>query len=152
MNQRGGCIGEFLKLGFVAVVIIIVGIAVLAMIGRSSIKENEGVDLLITAKRWARHNLADRDAEVTGVTSAHTLGGKQYCAMSVRGKNVFGGPVANVFILELLGNNISVGYRPKEFRALLNQTKSKLQNGDAAKLERDYRAMCYQFGISPVDP
>jgi hypothetical protein len=107
-------------------------------------------DLELEARSWVRSHLADPDAEVTRVTEPYSLGGHQYFAASVREKNVFDGPISNVFFLEVGGRELP-GYRPEEMRALVDSTKVKLSAQDAANLESDYRAMCASFGVSPRD-
>lgn len=111
--------------------------------------ERAVMDRELAARKWVRENLADRDAEVTGITAEGSLRGERYFAAQVRGKNAFGGPVANVFVFHYFGSNQALGYRPEQMRLFIDGTKRKLQDADALKLEADYRAMCRAFGVDP---
>lgn len=128
-------------------VVVVVLFVVFLLVGNQRRSGNPELDAMIEARKWVRHNLADSEAEVTGLTEEHVLRGQKYRGFVVRGKNGFGGPVANVFILHLDGSSEPYAYRPEELRAVIEQTMKKLKTEDQQRLELEYRAMLRAFGI-----
>lgn len=59
---------------------------------------SKAIDLQFDVKRWVRTELADKDAELMGMSEPVLVKGQYYRAVRLRGKNAFGGPVVNDFI------------------------------------------------------
>ncbi len=102
-----------------------------------------------SAKRWARSNLADRDAEVVGMGEPHKHQGEIHRVIRIRGKNAFGGPVINDFIAHVSERgDIIFMWRPKEFfevqRMRIRKSKPEAQAGESAALERFAAALGFR--------
>ncbi len=75
------------------------------------------INTKVALESWARHSFADKDAEVISIGNSLPWESGVLRILSVRGKNAFGGPVVNEYVVSLNENQSSVisGWRPKEW-------------------------------------
>ena len=101
-------------------------VLIFAALGAASPGSRE-IDLQVSGQQWARHHLADKDAEIMGFGPIISEGQDQFRVMRVRGKNRFGGPVINDFIATLgAGGKVIWAENAKDFRLV-----KKSQMGEA---------------------
>jgi len=87
-------------------------------------------DLISDVKRWVRTELADKDAEVMGMSEPALVKGQYYRLVRLRGKNAFGGPVLNDFVSSSSeAESISWMESLKEFRKTAKYDKDLGEDG-----------------------
>ena len=96
-KSRAGTYGCLTAVG--CVVILLVALRLLDN-GGSGMNDsiNQASDLQLDVKRWVRTELADKDAELMGMSEPVLVKGQYYRIVRLRGKNAFAGPVVNDFV------------------------------------------------------
>jgi hypothetical protein len=113
-------------------------------------ERSSAVQLRVSAKRWARNNLADRDAEIVGIGSMRKYNGQSYAVVRIRGKNAFGGPVINDFVAEISGDSVVSMWKPKEFLVMQSLKLGKLKGEAQAKRESDLAELVRHLGFTSL--
>lgn len=93
-DKKGTC-------GCMTAVACLIGLLVVLRIagGGSNASSTDYVyDLQADVRRWVRTELADKNAELMGMSEPAAVNGKFYRIVRLRGKNAFGGPVINDFV------------------------------------------------------
>jgi hypothetical protein len=132
------------------VVLLLGGLIVGWVVHFQGTPEGQAVELQIEAKRWMRGHLSDGEAELMGFGEPEVLWGDTYRIARVRGRNAFGGPVVNDFVLQTSGQQVVYGWSLKDFIEVkkyeLEKMPSEMRGQRAAELER----ACLALGIRDV--